>query len=110
MSDTDKRPKREDSEKRGPCPECGRGVHKDGSHTLSCSRRGKRYPWEDTYVSDRTGVFSAEIDIAGLASEVGYLAGEYEVSGVEYEGDGQIRVHFQTIDTESETDEQSEGS
>ena len=51
--------------------------------------------------TDRSAVFSAEIEIAGLASEVGYMTGEYEVAGTEYEGEGQIRVHFRTIDTET---------
>jgi hypothetical protein len=57
------------------------------------------YPWETETASDRSGVFKAELDIAGLASEVGYHTEEYEVAGVEYEGDGNIRVHFRTVDT-----------
>lgn len=30
-------------EQDGPCPECGRGVHEDGHHALSCSKRTDEY-------------------------------------------------------------------
>lgn len=51
---------------------------------------------------DRSAVFNAEIDIAGLASELGYKVGEYEVEELEYEGDGQIRVNFRTLNSEND--------
>lgn len=64
-----------------PCPECGRGVHKDGSHTLSCSRRDSQYPWENTE-DDTTE--HADIPPKGLPEKWKDIAAGTEESNPEY--------------------------